>query len=107
MYLLYHVEGVLSTPSIVNFLDFPVSNQTTPKGFNGIALGRAVPMNHDVVLTVKKIPALFIAAVENVFQNYRVGSLILVDNAPHVIISFPVFCTHYSIEKGFCQAFSL
>ena len=100
MYLLYHVEGVLSTPSIVNFLDFPVSNQTTPEGFNGIALGRAVPMNHDVVLTVKKISALFIVAVENVFQNHHVGSLILVDNTPHVIISFPVFCIHYNIRKG-------
>ena len=105
--ILYHGEGVLSTPSIVNFFDFFVPNQTTPEGFNGVDLGRTVPKNHDVVLTVKKISALLIITGKNVFQSHSVGSLILVNDAPHVISSFPVFCIHYNIRKGLCQALSL
>ena len=105
--ILYHLEGILSTPSIVNFFNLLVSNQATPKGFDGIDFGRAMPENHDVVLTVKKVSALLVITGKNVFQNHRVGSFIYVDNAPHVINSFPVFCIHYNIRKGLCQALSL
>ena len=28
-------------------------------------------------------------------------------DVPHVISSFPVFCIHYNIRKGLCQALSL
>lgn len=105
--ILYHLKGVLSTPSIVNFFNLLVSNQATPKGFDGIDFGRAMPENHDVVLTVKKVSALLVITSKNVFQNHRVGSFIYVDNAPHVINSFPVFCIHYNIRKELCQALSL
>lgn len=76
---------------IYNFFDFPVSDHATPEGFDRIALGRPMPVNCNVLLAFKEVPTLFIVTVEDVFQSYRVGDLVLVDDAPHVISSFPVF----------------
>jgi hypothetical protein len=47
-------------------------------------------VNHNVLLAFKEVPTLFIITSENVFQNRCAVSLILVDDAPHVISSFPL-----------------
>ena len=36
--------------------------------------------------------------------SFNSSQTILAYNVPHNIISFPVFCIHYNIRKGLCQA---
>ena len=39
--------------------------------------------------------------------GFNSSQTILAYDVPHVISSFPVFCIHYNIRKGLCQALSL